>query len=174
MQSRDWIMRINTISKLNLESRATALKLSGLNYTQIAETLSKETGQAISMDSVYRFFKFNMSAASQVVESKEKLMTKVLECELDTVQTRIQAIHGLLELAASARSEFVRAQSYKFVIEACTSLDERSGILSPKGALIQINNNNPNSKLEYMSDAELIAIIKREEGQLNQEVDCVD
>jgi hypothetical protein len=167
-------MRINTISKLNLESRATALKLSGLTYTKIAEVLSKETGQAISMDSVYRFFKFNMSAASQVVESKERLMTKVLESELNTIQTRIQAIQGLLSLAESARSEFVRAQSYKFVIEACTSLDERSGILSPKGALIQINNNNPNSKLEFMPDSELIEIIRREQELLNQEVDCVD
>jgi hypothetical protein len=171
-ETKGLIMRINTVIKHDLESRAKDLKASEKTLDEIAFILSNESKQTVTKSAVFRYFESNEKAAVQVIEKQDKLKAKIAEAEISTIEQRIQVIDGLLDLAKDAEMEHVRVNAYKAANEALDSLDARLGKLNPHSALIQINNNNP--KMESMSDAELIGIIKREEALLNQGVDGLE
>jgi hypothetical protein len=168
-------MKINNIAKLNLESRAKDLRAGGKSFADIANVLSEENKVNITKDSVQRYFLSNEKVVAQVIERSDKLKMKVCEAEISTIHQRMEVILSLIEIGSEARLEGDRrgaVLALKAATEALHLLDQRLGRLTPNNTLIQINNNS--SKLEYMSDAELIEIIKREQELLNQEVDCID
>jgi hypothetical protein len=167
-------MKTNNIVKLNLETRAKDLRAGGKSHADIAKVLSQENKAVITKDSVQRYFLVNEKAVAQVIEKSNKLTAKIAEAEISTIEQRIQVIDGLLDLAKGAEMEHTRVHAYKAANDALDSLDARLGKLNPQRALIQINNSNPNSKLDYMSDTELIEIIKRDEALLNQGVDGLE
>jgi hypothetical protein len=163
------------IIKFDLQSRAKDLKGEGKTLEDISKILTKESKSPISLSTVYRYFDSNGKAMVQAVEKSDKLRAKVADAEICTINQRMEVILSLIEIGSEARAEGDRrgaVLALKAATEALHLLDQRLGRLTPNNTLIQINNNP--SKLEYMSDAELIEIIKREQELLNQEVDCID
>jgi len=169
------MVKINTIVKLNLETRTKNLRAEGKSQEEIAVILSEETGQQITKHTVSRYFLADMDAKTEVIERSDKLKIKVCEAELNTINQRMSVIMSLIEIGAEARLEGDRrgaVLALKTATEALHLLNQRLGKLTPNNTLIQINNNS--SKLDYMSDVELIEIIRLEQNPLNQEVDCID
>jgi len=169
------MVKINTIVKLNLETRTKNLRAEGKSQEEIAVILSEETGQQITKHTVSRYFLADMDAKAEVIERSDKLKIKVCEAELNTINQRMSVIMSLIEIGAEARLEGDRrgaVLALKTATEALHLLNQRLGKLTPNNTLIQINNNS--SKLDYMSDVELIEIIRLEQNPLNQEVDCID
>ena len=84
-------------------------------------------------------------------------------------------ILSLIEIGAEARLEGDgrgAVLALRAATDALHKLDERLDILKPSNTLIQINNNP--SKIDHMTDAELIAIIKCEQETLDPEVAVLD
>jgi hypothetical protein len=168
-------MRINNIIKFDLETQAKELKGEGKTLEEISQTLTEESKTPISLSTVFRYFGSNEKALVQAIEKSDKLQAKVADAEINTINKRMEVILSLIEIGAEARLEGDRrgaVLALKAATEALHLLDQRLGKLTPNNTLIQINNNS--SKLDYMSDAELIEIIRREQEPLNQEVDCID
>jgi len=168
-------MRINNIIKFDLETQAKELKGEGKTLEEISQTLTEESKTPISLSTVFRYFGSNEKALVQAIEKSDKLQAKVADAEINTINKRMGVILSLIEIGAEARLEGDRrgaVLALKAATEALHLLDQRLGKLTPNNTLIQINNNS--SKLDYMSDAELIEIIRREQEPLNQEVDCID
>jgi len=168
-------MRINNIIKFDLETRARNLKGEGKTLEEISQILTEESQNQISISTVYRYFDSNEKALIQAIEKSDKLKVKMADAEISTIEQRMKVILSLIEIGAEARLEGDRrgaVLALKAATEALHLLDQRLGKLVPNNTLIQINNNS--TKLEYMSDVELIEIIKREQELLNQEVDCID
>ena len=166
-------MKINNIVKLNLETRAKDLRAGGKSFAAIAKVLSVENKINITKDSAQRYFLSNEKAVAQVVERSDKLKKTLVDAEINTINQRMEVILSLIEIGSEARLEGDRrgaVLALKAATEALHLLDQRLGKLTPNNTLIQINNNS--SKLDYMSDAELIEIIRREQELLNQEVDA--
>jgi hypothetical protein len=166
-------MKINNLVKLNLETRAKDLRASGMSHADIAKVLSQENKIMITKDSVQRYFLVNEKAVAQVIERSDKLKKKIVDAEINTINQRMEVILSLIEIGSEARLEGDRrgaVLALRAATDALHKLDERLGVLNPANTLIQINNNS--SKLEYMSDAELIEIIKRGQPQLIEGVEC--
>lgn len=158
-------MRINSIIKCDLESRAICLKGEGKTLEDISKTLTTEAKKTISLSTVHRYFQSNETALIQAIEKSDKLQSKVAEAEISTIEHRIEVIEGLLTLAKTADGEHTRVKAFQAVNDALDSLDRRIGRVSGTGALIQINNHAPAST-EFLSDAELLKIAKWEQQQM--------
>jgi DNA-binding transcriptional MerR regulator len=168
-------MKINNIVKLNLETRAKDLRAGGMSHADIAKVLSLENKFTITKDSVQRYFLADTGAKAEVIERSDKLKKKIVEAEISTIKQRMDVILSLIEIGSEARLEGDRrgaVLALRAATDALHKLDERLGVLNPANTLIQINNNS--SKLEYMSDAELIEIIKRGQPQLIEGVEDLE
>jgi len=168
-------MRINNIIKNDQETLAKELKGEGKTLDEISRILSKEAKTPISLSTVYRYFGSNEKAMVQAIEKSDKLKAKVADAEISTINQRMDVILFLIEIGAEARLEGDRrgaVLALRAATDALHKLDERLGILKPSNTLIQINNNP--SKIDHMTDAELIAIIKCEQETLDPEVAVLD
>ena len=168
-------MRINNIIKNDQETLAKELKGEGKTLDEISRILSKEAKTPISLSTVYRYFGSNEKAMVQAIEKSDKLKAKVDDAEISTINQRMDVILSLIEIGAEARLEGDRrgaVLALRAATDALHKLDERLGILKPSNTLIQINNNP--SKIDHMTDAELIAIIKCEQETLDPEVAVLD
>jgi|GEM_PF-2190616 len=168
-------MRINNIIKNDLETLAKELKGEGKTLDEISRILTKEAKTPISLSTVYRYFGSNEKALVQAIEKSDKLQAKVADAEINTINQRMDVILSLIEIGAEARLEGDRrgaVLALRAATDALHKLDERLGILKPSNTLIQINNNP--SKIDHMTDAELIAIIKCEQEMLDPGVAILD
>jgi len=168
-------MRINNIIKNDQETLAKELKGEGKTLDEISRILSKEAKTPISLSTVYRYFGSNEKAIVQAIEKSDKLKAKVADAKISTINQRMGVILSLIEIGAEARLEGDRrgaVLALRAATDALHKLDERLGILKPSNTLIQINNNP--SKIDHMTDAELIAIIKCEQETLDPEVAVLD
>src|SRR5665647_693573 len=168
-------MRINNIIKNDQETLAKELKGEGKTLDEISRILSKEAKTPISLSTVYRYFGSNEKAIVQAIEKSDKLKAKVADAEISTINQRMGVILSLIEIGAEARLEGDRrgaVLALRAATDALHKLDEHLGILNPANTLIQINNNSP--KLEHMTDAELIEIIKCEQEMLDPGVAILD
>ena len=168
-------MKINNIVKLNLETRAKDLRANGKSFAAIAKVLSHENKITITKDSVQRYFLADTDAKAQVIERSDKLKKKIVDAEISTINQRMEVILSLIEIGAEARLEGDRrgaVLALRAATDALHKLDEHLGILNPSNTLIQINNNS--SKIDHMTDAELIAIIKCEQEMLDPGVAILD
>jgi hypothetical protein len=168
-------MKINNIVKLNLETQAKDLRAGGKSHAAIAKVLSQENNITITKDSVQRYFLADTGAKAEVIERSDKLKKKMVDAEISTINQRLEVILSLIAIGAEARADGDRrgaVLALRAATDALHKLDERLGILHPSNTLIQINNNP--SKLDHMTDAELIEIIKREQELLNPGVDVLE
>jgi nitrate reductase alpha subunit len=138
----DKTMRINNVVKFNLESRAKELKWQGKSLGEIADVLSKESGQQITRSAAYRYFESNDKIAAQMVEKNDKLKIKIVETEINTISKRLEIIDGLLKIAEQAQeSGDLRAAilALRAATEAQDSLDNRLGKLKTPSNTNSIN-----------------------------------
>lgn len=134
-------MRINTIIKLGLETRAKTLRGQDKTFDEIATALSKESSETVTRAAVFRYFKGNDLATAQVIETKDNLKAKVVEVEISTIEDRQKIISGLLSLASGALEDRDRIAAYRVATEAIDSLDKRIGKLTTNNG-VTINNIN--------------------------------
>jgi hypothetical protein len=135
-------MRINTIIKLNLETRAKELRWESKSIEDIASILSKESGEQVTKSATYRYFESNDKIAAQVIEKNDKLKIKVIETEINTISKRLEIIDGLLKIAEQAQeSGDLRAAilALRAATEAQDSLDNRLGKLKTPSNTNSIN-----------------------------------
>jgi hypothetical protein len=150
-------MRINTLIKLGLETRAKTLRGQEKTFDEIAAILSEETKETVTTAAVFRYFKGNDLATAQVIETKDNLKAKVVEVEISTIEDRQKIISGLLSLASGALEDRDRVAAYKVATEAIDSLDKRIGKLT-NNSCVTINNINA-MKLSDLSTADLLRMI---------------
>jgi len=135
-------MKINTIVKLNLETRTKDLRAEGKSQEEIGDILSKETGQQITKHVISRYFLADDRAKAQVIEKSNKLKAKVADAEINTITKRVEIIDKFLEIAEQAQLEgdFKAAiLALRGATEAQDSLDERLGKLKPVSNTNNIN-----------------------------------
>lgn len=134
-------MATNKIIKYDLETRAIALRGAEKTFEEIADILSKESKNKISLSTVFRFFESNDKAMAIAIEKNNKLSAKVAEVEISTIEDRQKIIKGLLSLASGALEDRDRVAAYKVATEAIDSLDKRIGKLTNNQG-VTINNIN--------------------------------
>lgn len=133
---------LQKIERLGLESRARTLKKTGLTTRDIADTLSKESGQKIAKSTVADFFKADDILKEEIVESNNKLRAVVIEAEISTIENRQTIITGLLTIASSKETDDkIKIYACKVATEALDSLDKRLGKLSSNTSGITNNIN---------------------------------
>jgi intein-encoded DNA endonuclease-like protein len=153
-------MRINTVIKLDLETRAKELKGLGKSFEDISKILSSESKQNVSKSSIFRYFNGNERAAAQAIEKSDKLKVKIAEAEISTIEQRLRVIKGLLDISESAEFDNIRVNAFKAANEALDSLDTRLGKLRPNSQ-VTLNNITMN-KVSELSDSELLEIIEHD------------
>lgn len=154
-------MKINKIIKFGLETRAKTLRGQGKTFDEIAVQLSKESTEQITQAAVFRYFKGNDLATSQVIETKDNLKAKVAEVEISTIEDRQQIIKGLLALASKALEDRDKVAAYKEANSALDSLDKRLGKLINNPVTINNMNSMKLSDVSTLSDEQLIEIINK-------------
>lgn len=93
----------NKIIQYNLENRVTELMASTKSLRKTAKALSDETGMEISHHAVKRYLDGVERAKADVVSRSDKLMTKVIEAEFNTVDGCLKCITTLEEICQEAR-----------------------------------------------------------------------
>lgn len=96
-------MAINKINKYGLESKAVALKKDDKSFTEIARILSLDSKRQISESSVQRFFASLDSDKREAVQKSDKLKTKLVEAEINTLQEALEAIEVLKDICQEAK-----------------------------------------------------------------------
>jgi multidrug efflux pump subunit AcrA (membrane-fusion protein) len=155
-------MLISIIIRLNLESRAKLLRVEGKTFDEIADILSKESKEIVSRHAVSRYFQKNDYAVAQVVECSNKLQTKVIEADIDTIQKRLSDIDFLLELAEQARDEGdlrTAIMSMRERTNALNCLDTRLGKMKPVTNNNTINILNIQEKIQGARESFISSII---------------
>lgn len=135
-------MAINKITKLDLESRAIALKGKDMSYSEIAAALSNESNEVITSSSVQRFFASRDKAKAQAIEKSDKLKAKFAEAEISTIEKRLLIIDKFVQISDDAK----QANDFKAAIhalqgatEAQDSLDTRLGKLKDRDTCQNVN-----------------------------------
>jgi hypothetical protein len=161
-------MRINTIIKLNLETRAKELRWESKSIEDIASILSKESGEQVTKSATYRYFESNDKIAAQVIEKNDKLKIKVIETEINTISKRLEIIDGLLKIAEQAQeSGDLRAAilALRAATEAQDSLDNRLGKLKAPSNTNSINILNIQEGINGARESFISAIIAANTGE---------
>lgn len=97
--------RVTKIETLNLQSMAIDLKAKGMTDIKIGQALTKKAGTPISKDIVYNFFKGRAKAKAQVVEKKDKLTSKLVEAEINTIEECMKCIKDLQDVFDKAMDD---------------------------------------------------------------------
>ncbi len=128
-------MATNKIVKYNLESHAKELHEKNKTVREIAQILSKKSGQMISFVNVARYFQAQTKQHRDIVEKNDKLKLKVTELQIDTIARRNRIIERLERVADQAESDGLSKElleSLKVQISALDSLDKRLGNFAPQ------------------------------------------
>lgn len=108
-------MQMNTVIRLGLENRVAEMLAAQMSYSDIARTLSQETGVKIQQPTITRYLQSNNRVLIEAVHSSPILKETVLQAEMDTVKERkyiIDRIHRLGEMAEERGD-------YRTAIAAC-------------------------------------------------------
>lgn len=154
-------MAVNKIVKFDLEHRAIELRGKNLSQNDIAETLSEESGEKISMHSVHRFFASHDRAKANAVAKSDKLMAAVAEAEINTVTKRqelIKKLEGYADTAAKNGDIKTAIDALKEATSALNSLDKLLGKYETT-LTVQVNLNQVNIDGEKRELLERIAAI---------------
>ena len=107
-------MAVNKINKYGLESKAVALKKEGMFFNEIASALSIDSNKQISVSSVQRFFASRESDKIEAAQKSDKLKTKLVEAEIDTIAEAMYCVDTLKEVVEEAK----QAKDYKTLMQA--------------------------------------------------------
>lgn len=91
------------ITALHLENRTVELLAEGKTLRAVAAILSSECGQGISHSAVKRYVESVERAKLDVVTRSDKLKTKIIEAEFNTVRGCMDCIETLNEICQEAR-----------------------------------------------------------------------
>ncbi|MGB3908245.1 MAG: hypothetical protein WBL02_07425 [Methanomethylovorans sp.] len=97
-------MTRHKIIRLNLQSQASDLKAAGKSLREISRILSEESGKSISYPSVMRYFEAVDRARVEVVEKSDKLKSRLVEAEIDTINEAMQCIEDLRGICQEAKA----------------------------------------------------------------------
>lgn len=134
-------MKINTIIKHGLESKAEELRDNGLRLNDIAIQLSKEADLTITKSSLQRYFRSKQQDTQRLIEQKDALKATVIEAEINTVAKRQKLIHKLEKLADAAIEQGdlkVAVDALKEATSTLNSLDKGLGKYETTPA-VQVN-----------------------------------
>ena len=97
-------MTRHKIIRLNLQSQASDLKAAGKSLREISKILTYESGNSISYPSVMRYFEAVDRAKVEVVDKSDKLKTRLVEAEIDTINETMQCIKVLKGICQDAKA----------------------------------------------------------------------
>lgn len=120
-------MGISNIVKYNLETRAAALKSEKKSHQEIADTLSTESDQKITKSTVTRYFDANKTQTTQIIEKHEKLQSKIIDTEVETINRRLKSIDHLWNRIEYSGDLHEIAYATKVYNEAIDSLAKELG-----------------------------------------------
>ncbi|MFZ3384739.1 MAG: hypothetical protein WA144_12510 [Candidatus Methanoperedens sp.] len=129
------------IVKLKLEARVTDMVKGDLSERDIADTLSKESGQKITQSSVHRYLTSNTRLCREVVAVNNKMKVMVLEVELDTIEALHQLITKIRKLGDKAEEiGDIKTALYALdkAVSALDSLDKRLGQITEPAVQVNI------------------------------------
>ena len=95
----------NKIQVLNLSDKAIKLRAEGLSFRQISTELTKRAKQPITYHVVQKFFSKREHDAIEVVGKSDKLKTKIVEAEINTIQECMKCLADLQEVFDRAMDE---------------------------------------------------------------------
>lgn len=95
----------NKIQVLNLSDKAVQLRAEGLSFRQISKELTKRAKQPITYHVVQKFFSKREHDAIEVVGKSDKLKTKIVEAEINTIQECMKCLADLQEVFDRAMDE---------------------------------------------------------------------
>ena len=95
----------NKIQVLNLSDKAVQLRAEGLSFRQISTELTKRAKQPITYHVVQKFFSKREHDAIEVVGKSDKLKTKIVEAEINTIQECMKCLADLQEVFDRAMDE---------------------------------------------------------------------
>ena len=95
----------NKIQVLNLSDKAVQLRAEGLSFIQISTELTKRANQPITYHVVQKFFSKREHDAIEVVGKSDKLKTKIVEAEINTIQECMKCLADLQEVFDRAMDE---------------------------------------------------------------------
>lgn len=135
-------MKVNNIVKNDLEYRARELRGAVKSNPEIADALSNESRQPITVSTVFRYFDANEKAAAQAIEKSDKLKVRVADAEIDTINKRVEIIDKFFSIAEHAleNNDYRAAvMALNDATKAQDSLDERLGKLKTPTSTNNIN-----------------------------------
>ena len=95
----------NKIQVLNLSDKAVQLRAEGLSFRQISTELTKRAKQPITYHVVQKFFSKREHDAIEVVGKSDKLKTKIVEAEINTIEECMKCLADLQEVFDRAMEE---------------------------------------------------------------------
>ena len=95
----------NKIQVLNLSDKAVQLRAEGLSFRQISKELTKRAKQPITYHVVQKFFSKREHDAIEVVGKSDKLKTKIVEAEINTIQECMKCLSDLQDVFDRAMEE---------------------------------------------------------------------
>lgn len=89
-------MQKTRIEVLNLQNKAIELRtVNKLSYRQIADELSKRSGEKITFSVVRRYFALKERDAVEVAAKSDKLKSKIVDAEINTIQECMKCLADL-------------------------------------------------------------------------------
>jgi hypothetical protein len=95
----------NKIQVLNLSDKAVQLRAEGLSFRQISTELTKRARQPITYHVVQKFFSKREHDAIEVVGKSDKLKTKIVEAEINTIEECMKCLADLQDVFDRAMEE---------------------------------------------------------------------
>jgi hypothetical protein len=135
-------MKVNNIVKNDLEYRAIELRGAQRSNSEVAEALSIESKEPISISSVFRYFAAHDIAAAQAVQKSDKLKVRLADAEIDTINSRVTIIDKFISIAEHALHQNdcrAAVMALNGATKAQDSLDERLGKLKTPTPANNIN-----------------------------------
>lgn len=168
-------MAESEILKNNLENRVAEMVKSDCSEREIAEVLSKESGQIITKSSVHRYLSANVRLGQEALAVSDKLKVAVMKSELDTINSRhelIDKIRNLGDRAEEAGDLRTALLALGQALSALDSLDKRLGKFSEKQDInLNIELNQEFNQLKAVIVGQLCPICKEKiKGRLHEEV----
>jgi hypothetical protein len=135
-------MQRTKIEVLNLQNKAIELRtVNKLSYQKIAEKLTKYSGQTITYDVVRRFFALKEKDAVEVAAKSDKLTSKIVETELDTVNECMKNLQDCQKVFDKAFTDGDMRAAILAIAERWKGIDMINKVLGKYKNLPELVNN---------------------------------
>lgn len=131
----------NKIQVLNLSDKAVQLRAEGLSFRQISQELTKRAKQPITYHVVQKFFSKREHDAIEVVGKSDKLKTKIVEAEINTIEECMKCLSDLQDVFDRAMEDGDLRAAIMATGEKWKGIDIINKVLG-KYQVVPINNMN--------------------------------